>query len=286
VFGPELALVFPGQGSQHEHMAAEVEQHLPQLLGLARAALGRDPFEGDLATDTARLQPALFCASVARLHAVAGPIACVAGHSLGELAALVAAGVLTVEDGLHLAVARGQAMDRAARMGPPTGMAAVLAPIEEAAAIAERFGLTVANDNSPNQSVLSGALECIGRLERGAHALGVRAKRLPVPAAFHSPYMAPAATEFAEALHGVRLRPPRVTVFSCHSAAPFEDVRRELVEALTGPVRWRETVVAMRRSGVEEFVEVGPGRVLSGLIRRIAPDARVDPLELVEARAA
>lgn len=269
-------------------MGAEVEQYCPQLLGLARDALRRDPFGPGLGSDTARLQPALFCASVARLHAAPGPAACVAGHSLGELAALVAAGVFSMEDGLVLAVARGRAMDRAARSGPPTGMAAVRAPVHEAATIAERFGLTVANDNSPSQSVLSGALDAIGRLEREADALGVRAKRLAVPAAFHSPYMAPAAAEFDEALRRVRLRPPRVIAFSCHTAAPFEDVRRELVDALTGPVRWRQTVLGMRRLGVEEFVEVGPGRVLSGLIRRIVPDARAHALELEldEARAA
>ena len=194
-----------------------------------------------------------------------------AGHSLGELAALVAAGALDPLEGLRLVAARGRAMQRAAELRPGGMMALAAAPIE-AERIAARIGAAVANDNAPRQIVLSGSPESLEEGMREAKRSGLRAVVLPVPAALHSPTMEPAVIEFSAALATAEVQTPRWPVYSCASARPFEDVRRELAEALVRGVRWRETVHALHRAGARRFVEVGPGRVLTGLVRRTLRD--------------
>jgi malonyl CoA-acyl carrier protein transacylase len=197
-----------------------------------------------------------------------------AGHSLGEITALVAADAIDAEDGLRLVAARGRLMQEA-RGG---GMIAVRvreerAPIEEVAAETD---LTIANDNAPDQLVLSGALDA---LDRGEELLGerkVRAKRLPVGGAFHSPLMEPAVAPFREVVEAVEFREPRVPVMSCVTAAPFEDVPEQLVAAFTNPVRWTDVLRALHERGATHFVETGPGRVLTGLVRKTLADVEAE----------
>jgi malonyl CoA-acyl carrier protein transacylase len=254
-------------------MAAVVAAHRPDLLRLARAELGADPFAG-LAEGSGFVQPAIYCASLACWERAGRPQGeMIAGHSLGELAALVAGGALGDEEGLRLAVVRGRLMEEAAAANPG-GMMAVLGEGAATVAgdVAARVGLTVANDNAPGQVVLSGARAALSEARAELRAAGLKAIRLPVAGAFHSPAMAVAAVRFREALAAVSFRAPRVPVFSSTAAAPFADPRAGLAAALTEPVRWRQTVAAMHAAGAREFVEVGPGDILTGLVRRCELD--------------
>jgi malonyl CoA-acyl carrier protein transacylase len=146
---------------------------------------------------------------------------------------------------------------------------------EHAHELAEAHGLAVANDNSPQQVVLSGAKASLPRAADAAKALGIRAMELPVTGAFHSPMMASAVPRFVDALARVDVEEPRVPVLSAVSAEPFDDVRARLAEALTSPVRWRETMLALHELGAERFIEVGPGRVLTGLAKRTLSDVEL-----------
>jgi malonyl CoA-acyl carrier protein transacylase len=260
------AIVFPGQGSQTPDMRGSVAEVRPDLLAAATEIVGADPFaRADESTQFA--QPAIFCASLAGWVALGRPEGdYMAGHSLGELGALVAAGALSERDGLELVVLRGRLMASA----DDGGMVALMGrgAAEHAPELAAAHGLAVANDNSPQQVVLSGARGALPAAAAAAEELGLRAIELPVTGAFHSPLMAAAVPEFAAALERVEVAEPRVPVLSAVTAAPFEDVRAQLVQALTMPVRWRETMLALHALGVERFVEVGPGRVLTGLAKR------------------
>jgi len=223
-------------------------------------------------------QPAIFCASLAGWAALGRPEAeFMAGHSLGELAALVAAGALAEHDGLSLVALRGRLMQESGERAGDGGMVALLGQgaADQAPALAAAHGLAVANDNSPQQIVLSGARSALAQVPEAARLLGLRAMEVPVTGAFHSPMMAGAVPEFAAALAEVEIVPARVTVLTAVTAAPFDDVRRRLAEALTMPVRWRETMLAMHGLGAGRFVEVGPGRVLTGLAKRTLPDVEL-----------
>jgi [acyl-carrier-protein] S-malonyltransferase len=275
------AVLFPGQGSQTQDMRADVERMRPDLLEMANEVLAADPFER-IAEGTHFAQPAIYCASLAGWSLVdPDEVTCMAGHSLGEFSALVAAGVMSERDGLRLVALRGRLMHDAEEGG---GMMAVGAPVAVAAELAERFGLTVANDNAPEQVVLSGDGDAVDAAVDQGKAEGLRTTRLRVTGAFHSPAMRRCAPELSAALANVELSEPHVTVYSCVSAEPFVDVRRQLVEGLTSPVRWRETVLAMRAAGETSFLEVGPGKVLAGLVRRILDG--VDATSLKEAARA
>jgi [acyl-carrier-protein] S-malonyltransferase len=267
-----IAVVFPGQGSQTPDMRSVVERLRPDLLELCQAELRLDPFE-HVADGTHMAQPAIYCASLAGWSLLEDTnVAFMAGHSLGEFAALVAAGAMSERDGLRLVALRGRLMHRATG----GGMMAVGASVDAAAGIAERFGLTLANDNSPEQVVLSGDAVAVDAACNRAKVEGVRAARLRVSGAFHSPAMATAAPELERALGATELSEPRVPVFSGVTAAPFDDVRTRLVEGLTSPVRWRETVLALRERGATRFLEVGPGRVLTGLVRKTLDDVEAE----------
>jgi [acyl-carrier-protein] S-malonyltransferase len=267
--GPlHTALLFPGQGSQTRDMRDAVSEHRPDLLAQAVEEVGTDPFplvdEG-----TRYAQPALFCASLAVWERAGRPDADVlGGHSLGELAALVAAGSIGAEDGLRVAVRRGELMQAAAEREPGGGMLALLGDDLTSRRIAEERGLTVANDNAPGQIVVSGPGARLDDAAAAAREHGLKAMRLPIQGAFHSPAMASVAPEFRAALEEVRIAPPEAPVFSSTTAQPFEDVRATLAEALTHPVRWRETLIAIRGLGVTRFVETGPGKVLTNIVRR------------------
>ena len=277
------ALLFPGQGSQTPDMREHVAQRCPNLLERCIELVGEDPF-ARVEESTRFQQPAIFCASIAGWRELPDDVkpGAAAGHSLGELAALAAAGVLTVDDALELVVLRGRL--RAAADARGSRIALVGADEAEAAKVAEAASLTVANDNAPGQIVLAGDRDSFDRAEEIAGELGKRAIRLPVAGAFHSPSMAPAVAPFRAALDDVELGEPRFTVFSCASAEPFADVRDELARALIRPVRWRETFTAMHDAGAKRFVEVGPGKVLARLAKRIVPGTKVEtPAESVHA---
>jgi malonyl CoA-acyl carrier protein transacylase len=271
------AIVFPGQGSQTSDMKETVTRHRPDLLEQAVEAVGEDPFaRADDGTQFA--QPAIFCASIAGWEALERPRGeMLAGHSLGELGALVAGGALSESDALRLVALRGRLMQRAGETAGDGGMLALLGSgaAEHAQALADAHGLSVANDNSPQQVVLSGARGALPAAAADAEQLGLRAMTLPVTGAFHSPMMAPAVPEFAAALERVEIAEPTVPVLSAVTAAPFDNIRARLVDALTSPVRWRETLLAMRGLGAERFVEVGPGRVLTGLAKRTLRDVEL-----------
>ncbi len=272
------AILFPGQGSQTPDMRETVSELRPDLLSLVDQIVGEDPFvraeEG-----TRFAQPAIFCASLAGWEALGRPSGdFMAGHSLGELAALVAAGCLTEREGLELVALRGKLMQESGERAGDGGMLALLGAgaADHAGELADAHGLAVANDNSPQQVVLSGDRGSFDAASAAAKELGLRPMDLPVTGAFHSPMMAEAVPSFTAALERVEVSPPQgVTVFSAVTAAPFEDVRAQLAQALTMPVRWRETMLAMHDRGAERFVEVGPGRVLTGLAKRTLKDVEL-----------
>ena len=265
-------------------MREAVERHRPELLRAARRAVGSDPFER-LDEGTAFLQPAIFCASLVG-HERLGSIAasCFAGHSLGELSALVAAGALERDDGMELVAIRGRLMARAAA-DEPGAMLAVSLGADAAFDFAARHGVGVANDNSPKQSVLSGPEDAIERARAAARLEGLKAHRLPIRGAFHSQGMASVVPEWRAALREVRIGTPVADVYSSVTADVFDDVRGRLADSLTSRVRWRETVMTLAARGVERFVEVGPGRILTRLVEATLPGADAEaPLELEAAR--
>jgi [acyl-carrier-protein] S-malonyltransferase len=277
---PHTALLFPGQGSQTADMRELVESRRPDLLEQALREAGSDLFER--AEDGTRwAQPAIFCAALAGWEELRESVSpdLMAGHSLGEIAALVAAEAISAEDGLRLVTARGRLMQEAAEETGDGGMLAVRArgdrgPIHE---VVEATGLSIANDNAPDQLVLSGATRALDDAEAALADRGVRAKRLPVAGAFHSPLMEPAVEPFRALVAETEVQDPRVPVLSCVTAEPFDDVPGRLVEAITSPVRWLGVMRELERRGASRFVETGPGRVLTNLVRK--------SLEGVEAEA-
>jgi acyl transferase domain-containing protein len=250
----------------------------PELLDLVTEIVAEDPFPR-VAEGTNFAQPAIFCASIAGWRALGCPEGdFMAGHSLGELAALVAAGALDERDGLELVVLRGRLMQEAGDRAGNGGMVAVLGrgAAEHAEEIAQANGLAVANDNSPQQVVLSGDRSSLPAAVAHAEELGLRGRELDVSGAFHSPMMASAVPEFAAALELAEFSTPRVPVYSAVTAQPFgEDPRRELTDGLTMPVRWREVMLALHEQGADRFVDVGPGRVLTGLAKRTLADVEL-----------
>ena len=265
--------LFPGQGSQTPDMRDLVAERAPELLERCVALVGEDPF-ARAGESTRFQQPAIFCASLTGWDALGLDAAAAAGHSLGELAALAAAGVLDRDDALKLVVLRGKLMAEADDSG--SMLALVGAGLEDAEAVAAAAGVIVANDNAPGQVVLSGDQDAIEKAEEAARERGKRAIPLDVAGAFHSPSMQPAVEPFRKALDETEIHEAAFTVFSCASTEPFEDVRAELAAALTKPVRWRETVLAIHEAGGRRFVEVGPGKVLARLGKRILPDCPVE----------
>ncbi|HWE33052.1 MAG TPA: ACP S-malonyltransferase [Solirubrobacteraceae bacterium] len=271
------AILFPGQGSQTADMRETVARVRPDLVELVVEAVGEDPFSR-AEEGTQWAQPAIFCASLAGWAELGRPAGdWMAGHSLGEIGALVAAGTLRERDGVRLVALRGRLMQEAGELAGDGGMVALLGvgAADEAPALAQAHGLAVANDNSPQQVVLSGARAALPQAAQAAAELGLRAMELPVTGAFHSPMMASAVPEFEAALNDIEVAEAAVPVISAVTAEPFDDVRKRLVQALTSPVRWRETMLALHGLGAERFVEVGPGRVLTGLAKRTLRDVEL-----------
>jgi len=273
-----LALLFPGQGAGDPAMRELVAQRRPDLLDAALELVGEDPFER-LAEGTRFAQPAIYCAALAGFESLGRPRAGLwAGHSLGEITALAAAGAVSEPDGLRIVAARGRLMDEAGARAPG-GMVAVGGERERAVELAEGSGLELANENSPGQYVLSGRVEGLERALELARERRLRAKRLPVAAAFHSATMAPATAPFRALLGEIEFAAPAAPVISCVSAEPFpEDPRELLAAALTSPVRWVEVMARLRADGAGQMIDVGPGRVLAGLARRSLEGVEVQTL--------
>jgi [acyl-carrier-protein] S-malonyltransferase len=280
----QLAMLFPGQGSQTADMREAVERHRPDLLELARSEVSDDLFER--ATEGTRwAQPAIFCAALAGYEVLRQRYQAdlMAGHSLGEITALVAADAIDAPDGLRLVAARGRLMQEARGGGMIAVRVRERAPVEEVAAAT---GLTIANDNAPDQLVLSGALDALDRAEDLLRERKIRGKRLPVGGAFHSPLMEPAVAPYRKVVDQVDIREPRVPVLSCVTAAPFEDVRDQLVAALTHPVRWTGVLGSLSDLGATHYVETGPGRVLTNLVRKSLDGVEAEaPLAMEAANA-
>jgi [acyl-carrier-protein] S-malonyltransferase len=288
------AFVFPGQGSQAVGMgrdlagafatARETFQEVDEAL---RLSLSRVMFEGpesDL-TLTENAQPALMAVSLAVMRVLERDgkldlkrhVAFVAGHSLGEYSALAAARSFALADAARLLKRRGLAMQRAVPVGVGAMAALIGAELDVAQAIAAEASegevCSVANDNGGGQVVVSGNKSAVERAIAAAAARGIkRSIMLPVSAPFHCALMAPAASEMADALEQVKVGQPYVPLVANITAAAViapEQIKRLLVEQVTGMVRWRESVLAMKAQNVNQLVELGPGRVLSGLARRI-----------------
>jgi [acyl-carrier-protein] S-malonyltransferase len=295
--------LFPGQGSQYVGMGRDLQAIFPtaqavfdqadRILGIDLATLCFDG-PSDLLDDTWNTQPAILATSIAALRAlkergIANPTY-VAGHSMGEFSALVAAGTLSFEDGIKLVRERGRLMKQAGEQSPG-GMAAVLGlerePLEAICATArEQSGeyVGIANDNCPGQMVISGATSALEQAmelakERGAK----RAIRLAVSIAAHSPFMAEIAEQFRALLDDTSFHQPAVPLVANATARPLTDpdhIRDALGRQLTSPVRWTESIRWMIEQGATRFIEVGPKDVLTGLLRRI--DRRMERLTTVD----
>ena len=283
------AYIFPGQGAQFVGMGLDLYEKYPlaqELFENANDILGFSitdiMFEGtpeDL-KQTKVTQPAIFLHSVVLSKIMGDNFKpdMVAGHSLGELSALVANGTLNFEDGLKLVSQRALAMQKACELKPST-MAAVLALDD---AVVERIceetpGIVVAaNYNCPGQLVISGEVEAIeAACEKMKEAGARRALVLPVGGAFHSPLMEPAREELAEAIENTAFNSPQCPVYQNVTTFPVRDsleIKKNLISQLTAPVKWTQSVQNMVKDGAKLFIEVGPGKVLQGLVKKIAPD--------------
>ncbi|MFM9942776.1 MAG: ACP S-malonyltransferase [Hyphomicrobiaceae bacterium] len=298
-----IAFVFPGQGSQAVGMGRDLAANFPAARAVFEevdAALGQKlsaiMWEGpqETVTLTENAQPALMAHSLAVMRVLeqekgfklADKVKLVAGHSLGEYSALAAAGTFSIGDAAKLLKLRGQSMQKAVPVGVGA-MAALLGvgmdvAVKIAAEAAQGDCCDVANDNDPGQVVLSGHKVAIDRVGEVGKKHGLkRALPLPVSAPFHCALMQPAADAMAEALGKVAMQAPVVPVVANVLAKPISDpaeIRRRLVEQVTGTVRWRECVLAMAGAGVTQLYEIGSGKVLSGLAGRIDKNLKAQPI--------
>lgn len=296
------AIVFPGQGSQFVGMADAWTTHdaARAVLDDATRIIGRDVVAGcrdeDALATTEFVQPAILACDVAAFRTLDTPdvaFAGAAGHSLGEFAALVAANVLALGDALRIVAVRGRAMQAAGEARPGT-MAALIGvgPVDASALCDEaREGdvLLVANENSPQQVVISGSVAAVERAEALAADRRIRAVRLNVAGAFHSPLMEPAVEPLSTAIDEVAFGPPRFPVASNVTGGIVtdpEELRALAKHHVVAPVRWEACAQALRTLGADTFVEAGPGDVLTKLAKRAVPGVRAVPVDSPEAAAA
>lgn len=283
--------VFPGQGAQFSGMGRDLYEHNAEAKAMferANEILGfriTDVMFGGTAEElkqTKVTQPAVFLHSVVLAKVLGVEPAAVAGHSLGEFSALVVSGALSFEEGLQLVSKRAMAMQKACEAERGT-MAAVLAlpdkTIEDVCAEVEGV-VVAANYNCPGQLVISGAVDAVNEACAKLKEAGARrALVLPVGGAFHSPLMEPARQELAEAIEAAHFNEPICPIYQNVDAKPHtssEEIKQNLIAQLTAPVRWTQIVEQMVADGLLQFEEIGPGTVLQGLIRKIAPTAEVD----------
>ncbi len=280
------AFVFPGQGAQFVGMGKDMYENNPkaremfekanEILGFRITDLMFDGTDEDL-RQTKVTQPAIFLHSVILAATMdEGKPDMVAGHSLGEFSALVASGALSFEDGLKLVSARAQAMQKACELNPSTMAAVIALPDETVEEICAGIdGVVVcANYNCPGQLVISGEEAAIDAACEKLLAAGAkRALKLKVGGGFHSPCMEPARAELAEAIENTTFSTPICPIYQNVDAKPHtnpDEIKANLVAQLTAPVRWTQTIQNMVADGADEFVEIGPGKVLQGLIAKIA----------------
>ena len=291
------AFVFPGQGAQFVGMGKDLYENNPvakemfdkanEILGFNITDLMFNGTDEDL-RQTKVTQPAIFLHSVILAKTMGDDFNpdMVAGHSLGEFSALVAAGALSFEDGLRLVSARAQAMQKACEKTPSTMVAVLALPdakVEELCASVTEGIVAPANYNCPGQIVISGSIEgvdapCAKMLEAGAK----RALKLKVGGAFHSPLMEPARAELADAIAHTDFHAPKCPVYQNVNAEPQTDpetIKKNLIAQLTAPVRWTQTVQNMIAAGADTFVEVGPGAVLQGLVKKISSEVATSGIQ-------
>lgn len=282
------AYLFPGQGTQFPGMARDLYENQPaakKMMEDANDILGfritDTMFDGTAeelkATDIT--QPAVFLHSVAMAACIGeGRADMMAGHSLGEFSALVASGALSFEDGLRLVTVRAKAMQKACELQPSTMAAIIALPDETVERIcSETEGIVVAaNFNTPGQVVISGTVEAVGKACEAARAAGAkRALPVAVGGAFHSPLMEPARLELAQGIEKTPFHTPYCPIYQNVCAIAVKDaaqIKANLLKQLTSPVRWTETVRNMIADGADRFIEIGPGSVLRGMLKRIAPE--------------
>lgn len=283
--------VFPGQGAQYSGMGRDLYENSAEARNLferANEILGFRitdvMFDGsaEALRQTKVTQPAVFLHSVVLAKVLGVEPLAVAGHSLGEFSALVVAGALSFEDGLRLVAKRAEAMQKACEL-EQGGMAAVISlpdsVVEEVCQGVEGV-VVAANYNCPGQLVISGAVSAVNEACEKLKAAGARrALALPVGGAFHSPLMEPARKELAEAIENADFKQPICPIYQNVDALPHtspEEIKANLIAQLTAPVRWTQIVENMVKNGMNDFLELGPGTVLQGLIRKISTEATVD----------
>lgn len=288
----KIAFLFAGQGAQYPGMGKSLTEISPkaasmfELADSIRPGTSRQCFEGDPAelTQTANTQPCVFTVDLTAAYALeeAGVHADVAaGFSLGEMAALTFAGSFSEKDGFSLVCRRGELMQEAAQEHP-SAMAAVLKLKDETVEqLCAGFpDVYPVNYNCPGQLVVAGGTEHLDQFCELAAEAGGRAKKLAVGGGFHSPFMEQAASAYLQELLRIGVKPPRIPVYGNRTAAPYEENRETmLAEQMKNPVLWTKTVERMAADGVDTFVEVGPGKTLSGLVKRILPHAAVYRVE-------
>lgn len=288
----KIAFVFSGQGAQYSGMGKELfnasaaAKATYMMADSIRPETSRQCFEGTDAElkETVNTQPCVFTADLAAARALEEKgIApdCVAGFSLGEIAALAFSGILTDEAAFKLVCRRGELMDKAAKANPGTMAAVMKITPQQVEEICARFDKTYpVNYNSPAQTVVATTSETIAAFCDAVKAVGGRAKELAVSGAFHSPFMADAAQGLADYMQDVDFAQPKLPVYSDYTAMPYEGDFKDLVrKQVENPVRWQTIIENMIAEGVDTFIEVGVGKTLTGLIKRISADVRAFKVE-------